>query len=143
MLIKINFENLKKLKNEQFYRYFVIKRFHFDEMLTKLIEIENLKKTKGRKYKLSVEERLMMTLVYWKEYYTFFQMSIKYKMSASSCFRNITWVENKLSDDKDYQFLKTKYKSKIEKKQEDLNEFQFYLIDSTEIEIERPTKKYS
>ncbi|BET39129.1 hypothetical protein [Spiroplasma ixodetis] len=67
-------------------------------------------------------------------------MSIKYKMSASSCFRNITWVENKLSDDKDYQFLK-KYKSKIEKKQEDLNEFQFYLIDSTEIEIERPNKK--
>ncbi|BET37560.1 hypothetical protein SAP269_01490 [Spiroplasma ixodetis] len=59
---------------------------------------------------------MMMTLVYWKEYYTFFQMSIKYKMSASSCFRNITWVENKLSDDKDYQFLKTKYKSKIEKK---------------------------
>ncbi|BET37928.1 transposase family protein [Spiroplasma ixodetis] len=84
---------------------------------------------------------MMMNLVYWKEYYTFFQMSIKYKMSASSCFRNITWVENKLSDDKDYQFLKTKYKSKIEKKQEDLNEFQFYLIDSTEIEIERPTKK--
>ncbi|BET37995.1 hypothetical protein [Spiroplasma ixodetis] len=62
-------------------------------------------------------------------------------MSASSCFRNITWAENKLSDDKYYQFLKTKYKSKIEKKQEDLNEFQFYLIDSTEIEIDRPTKK--
>ncbi|BET38957.1 hypothetical protein [Spiroplasma ixodetis] len=50
----MNFENLKKLKNEQFYRYFGIKRFHFDEMLTKLIEIENLKKTKDRKYKLSV-----------------------------------------------------------------------------------------
>ncbi|BET38366.1 hypothetical protein [Spiroplasma ixodetis] len=33
------------------------------------------------------------------------------------------------------------YKSKIKKKKEDLNEFQFYLIDSTEIEIERPTKK--
>ncbi|BET38490.1 hypothetical protein SAP269_10790 [Spiroplasma ixodetis] len=30
----MNFENLKKLKNEQFYRYFGIKRFHFDEMLT-------------------------------------------------------------------------------------------------------------
>ncbi|BET37512.1 hypothetical protein [Spiroplasma ixodetis] len=42
----MNFENLKKLKNEQFYRYFGIKRFHFDEMLTKLIEIENLKKVK-------------------------------------------------------------------------------------------------
>ncbi|BET38696.1 hypothetical protein [Spiroplasma ixodetis] len=42
----MNFENLKKLKNEQFYRYFGIKCFHFDEMLTKLIEIENLKKLK-------------------------------------------------------------------------------------------------
>ncbi|BET38837.1 hypothetical protein [Spiroplasma ixodetis] len=42
----MNFENLKKIKNEQFYRYFGIKRFHFDEMLTKLIEIENLKKLK-------------------------------------------------------------------------------------------------
>ncbi|BET38411.1 hypothetical protein [Spiroplasma ixodetis] len=42
----MNFENLKKLKNEQFYRYFGIKSFHFDEMLTKLIEIENLKKLK-------------------------------------------------------------------------------------------------
>ncbi|BET39345.1 hypothetical protein [Spiroplasma ixodetis] len=44
-------------------------------------------------------------------------MSIKYKMSASSCFRNITWVENKLSDNKDYQFLKTKNIEEIEKKQ--------------------------
>ncbi|WP_342266967.1 hypothetical protein [Spiroplasma endosymbiont of Villa modesta] len=26
------FENLKKLKNEEFYRYFGIKRFHFNEM---------------------------------------------------------------------------------------------------------------
>ena len=106
----MNFENLKKLKDDKFYRYFGIKRFNFDEMLEKLIKIENLEKTKGRKYKLSVEARLMLTLEYWKKHYTFFQMSIKYKMSASSCFLNITWVENKLSDDKDYQFLKTKYK---------------------------------
>ncbi|BET38249.1 hypothetical protein [Spiroplasma ixodetis] len=42
----MNFENLKKLKNEQFYRYFGIKSFNFDEILTKLIEIENLKKLK-------------------------------------------------------------------------------------------------
>ncbi|WP_339048391.1 transposase family protein [Spiroplasma endosymbiont of Colias croceus] len=135
------FENLKKLKNEEFYRYFGIKRFHFNEMLEKLIEIEKLEKNKGRKNKLSVEERLMMTLLYWKEYYTFFQMSIKSKMSPSSCFRNITWVENKVSNHKDYQFLKERYKLKIDKKQENSNEFQFYLIDSTEIEIERPTKK--
>ncbi|WP_342266219.1 transposase family protein [Spiroplasma endosymbiont of Villa modesta] len=115
------FENLKKLKNEEFYRYFGIKRFHFNEMLEKLIEIEKLEKTKGRKNKLSVEERLMMTLLYWKEYYTFFQMSIKSKMSPSSCFRNITWVENKLSNHKDYQFLKERYKLKIDKKQENSN----------------------
>ena len=37
-------------------------------MLEKLIEIEKLEKTKGRKNKFSVEERLMMTLEYWKEY---------------------------------------------------------------------------
>ncbi len=53
-------------------------------------------------------------------------------MSPSSCFRNITWVENKLSNHKDYQFLKERYKLKIDKKQENSNEFQFYLIDSTE-----------
>lgn len=135
------FENLKKLKNKEFYRYFGIKRFHFNEMLEKLIEIEKLEKIKGRKNKLTVEERLMMTLEYWKEYYTFFQMSIKYKISTSSCFRNINWIENTLSQHADYQSLKEKYKSKIDKKQENPNEFQFYLIDSTEIEIERPTKK--
>lgn len=137
----MDFENLKNLKNDKFYRYFGIKRFHFNEMLEKLIEIEKLEKNKGRKNKLSVEERLMMTLIYWKEYYTFFQMSIKCKMSPSSCFRNITWVENKLINHRDYQFLKERYKSKNDKKQENSNEFQFYLIDSTEIEIERPIKK--
>ncbi|BET39572.1 hypothetical protein [Spiroplasma ixodetis] len=42
-------------------------------------------------------------------------MSIKYKMSASSCFRNITWVENKLSDDKYYQFLKQNINQKLRK----------------------------
>lgn len=43
------FENLKKLKNKEFYRYFGIKRFHFNEMLEKLIEIEKLKKIKVEK----------------------------------------------------------------------------------------------
>ncbi|WP_339047194.1 MULTISPECIES: hypothetical protein [unclassified Spiroplasma] len=43
------FENLKKLKNEEFYRYFGIKRFHFNEMLEKLIEIEKLEKIKVEK----------------------------------------------------------------------------------------------
>lgn len=99
------FEHLKKLTNDKFYRYFGITRFHFNEMLEKLIEIEKLEKTKGRKNKLSIEERLMMTLEYWKEYYTFFQMSIKYKMSPSTCFRNITWVENRLNINIDYKIL--------------------------------------
>ncbi len=62
-------------------------------------------------------------------------------MNLASCFRNITWVENKLSNDRDYQFLKGKYKLKIEKKQKKSNEWQFYWIDFTKIEIQRPTKK--
>ncbi|WP_342265907.1 hypothetical protein [Spiroplasma endosymbiont of Villa modesta] len=80
------FENLKKLKNEEFYRYFGIKRFHFNEMLEKLIEIEKLEKNKGRKNKLSVEERLMMTLLYWKEYYTFFKWVLNLKWAHQVVF---------------------------------------------------------
>lgn len=58
------FENIKKLKNNEFYRYFGIKRFHFNQMLEKLLEIENHKKIRGRKNKLSVAEKLIMTLEY-------------------------------------------------------------------------------
>ncbi|WP_425377178.1 helix-turn-helix domain-containing protein [Spiroplasma endosymbiont of Aleiodes alternator] len=137
----MTFENIKKLKNNEFYRYFGVKRFHFNQMLEILLKIENHKKIRGRKNKLSVAEGLMMTLEYWKEYPTFFQMSIKYQISPSSCFRNINWIEDTLSQHVDYQSLKDKYKPKIEKNKEKLNQWKFYLIDATEIEIERPTKK--
>lgn len=38
--MNITFENIKKLKNNEFYRYFGIKRFHFNQILEKLLEIE-------------------------------------------------------------------------------------------------------
>ena len=120
---------------EKFRRLTGIKRTTFDVMASILNKAEaQLKVQGGKPNKLSIEDRLLMTLEYLREYRTFFHISRSYGISESTCYRNIRWVEDTLI--KDGQFSLPGRKSLLKSDVE----YELVLIDATETPIERPKK---
>ena len=48
----------------------------------------------GRPSKLSIEDQVLMTLEYWREYPTHFHIGVSWGLNESNVFRNIRKVEN-------------------------------------------------
>ena len=132
----MKFKNIKKLKETSFRRLTGVKRKTFDSMVEILREARLLKKARGGKPNhLSIEDCLMMTLEYLREYRTYFHISQSYGVSESACFRNIKWVEDTLIKDNMFALPGRKALLKSE------NEYEVILVDATESPIERPKKK--
>ncbi|WP_338977723.1 transposase family protein [Spiroplasma endosymbiont of Panzeria rudis] len=87
---------LEKYKDDkEFYNLVGIKPQTFHKMVEILKITESKQKYYGgRKNKLVIEERLLMTLEYWKEYSSYRLIAKRYNISHTSCIRNIFWIEN-------------------------------------------------
>ena len=134
----MKYEQIEKESEEGFRRLTGIKRRTFDVMILILRGAELLLKAKGGKPNtLIIEDRLLMTLEYLREYRTYFHISRSYGISESSCYRNIRWVENTLIKDGKFSLpgRKALLKSDVE--------YEVVLIDATETPIERPKKNKS
>jgi hypothetical protein len=84
------FEELSGLQDTEFKRLTGVQRPTFERMLAILKTGELLQKARGgRPNHLSLENRLLMTLCYWREYRTYFHIGVDFKVSESACFRNI------------------------------------------------------
>lgn len=92
------------------------------------------KKNAGRKPTLSIEDQLLMTLMYWREYRTQFHIGIDYGISESRVCRIIQKIENILSTSKKFELPKKKKGSSGKMS------FEVVLVDATESPIERPKK---
>jgi hypothetical protein len=67
-----------------------VKRTTFDKMVQILQQADKAKKIKGgRKYKLSLEDMLLMALEYMREYRTYFHISQSYGVSESSAYKAV------------------------------------------------------
>jgi hypothetical protein len=78
----MKFETVKALHNEKFRRLAGVKRTTFNKMILILSQSDKAKKVKGgRKNKLSIEDMLLMTLEYIREYRTYFHISQSYNIS--------------------------------------------------------------
>ena len=131
----IKFEQIKDESEEGFRRLTGIKRTTFAVMLGIVRQAEIAMKAQGGKpNKLAIENRLLMTLEYLREYRTYFHISRSYGISESACYRNIRWVEDTLIKDK--QFSLPGRKSLLKRDME----YELILIDATETPIERPKK---
>lgn len=131
----MKFEQIKEEPLDGFRRLTGIKRTSFDVMINILREGESVLKAQGGKpNKLSIEDRLLMTLEYLREYRTYFHISRSYGISESTCYRNIRWVEDTLIKDGQFSLpgRKALLKSDVE--------YEVVLIDATESPIERPQK---
>lgn len=133
--IAMKFENLVKLSGKQFRRITGIKRKTFDRMVEIVKEAEKIKKAKGgRPNRLTVENRILMTLEYLREYRTYLHIAASYGLSESNTFENIRWIENVLIKSKEFSLPGKKALLKSD------NEIEVVLIDATESPIERPKK---
>jgi len=95
------------------------------------------KKNAGRKPTLSIEDQLLMTLMYWREYRTQFHIGTDYGISESRVCRIIKKIEDILSASKKFKLPKKKKRSSGKMS------FEVVLVDATETPIERPKKNSS
>ena len=123
------------LSDEQFRRLTGIKVETFRRMIEILREADREKKKKGgRKNKLCIEDQLLMTLEYLREYRTYFHIGNSYGISESSTYKCIKWVEDTLTKHSDFHLPGKKELQKSDA------EYEVILIDVTENQIERPKK---
>lgn len=127
-------EQAKKLNDSQFKRYFGIERTTYQHILEILQEayIEQHKKG-GRKAKISLENKLMITLNYYREYRSQFHLAQDFGITESAVCKAIQWVESILIDHKDFALPSKKALWQDP-------EIETILIDATEVPMERPKK---
>lgn len=135
----MKFKNLKQLSKEKFRRITGVKPATFDKMVeivkNAFIEKKKLQKAPGgRKAILSIEDRILMTLEYLREYRTYAHIGVSYGLSETRVFENIRLIENILIKSKEFRLPGRKALLKSD------NEFEVVLIDATESPIERPKK---
>ncbi|AIK96715.1 transposase [Candidatus Paracaedibacter acanthamoebae] len=126
------------LDKEKFRRLTGIKRTTFNRMIEILREATQLKKKKGgRNTKLCIEDMLLMTLEYLKEYRTYFHISQSYGVSESTAYKAVRWIEDSLIKHPDFALPGRKELLKSDVK------YEMVLVDATESPIERPKKSKS
>lgn len=126
---------IANLEAEAFRRLTGVKRSTFEKMIELLRQAHQAKQARGgRRPKLSIEEKLLMTLEYLREYRTYFHISKSYGLSESSTYKIIRWVEEELIKSKAFSLpgRKALLKSDIE--------YETVLVDATETPIQRPPK---
>lgn len=132
----MKFETVKELDEEKFRRLTGVKRTTFDRMVEILEQAFKDRATnRGRKKKLSIENMLLMTLEYIREYRTYFHISQSYSVSESNAYKTVKWVEDTLIKYPDFALPGRKALLKNDR------EFEVVLVDASESPIERPKKR--
>ena len=130
------YRKIKKLEGTEFRRLTGVKPETFLEMVSILKQAESVRMSRGGKpNRLSIEDRLLMSLEYLREYRTYFHLGKSYDLSESACYRSCRWVEDTLIKSSKFSLpgKKALLKSDVE--------FEVILIDAAESPIERPKKK--
>jgi hypothetical protein len=129
--------SVKKLRDKDFRRMVGVKRSTFELMLLAITEYEVLHRKhlkRGRPPKLTVENKLLMMLMYYREYRTFFHTAGSYGISEGQCFRIIVKLESILIQS---GLFRLPGKKALLPSQHD---WEVVLIDVSESSVERPKK---
>jgi hypothetical protein len=131
----MRYNQIEDLKDEKFRRLTGVKKLTFEQMLEIIRVSDKKKKAKGgRKNKLSLEDQLLLTLEYLREYRTYFHISKSYGISESAAYKTVRWIEDTLIKHPDFALpgRKSLLKSDVE--------YAVVLVDAAESPIERPKK---
>ncbi len=127
----MRYETAQNLTNEEFKRSTGVSRSLFRQMLAVL---QKDMRDFGRPPKLSREDQLLLTLMYWREYRTEFHIGITYGVSEATVCRTIQKVENVLMHSGQFRLPGRKALQGSD------TLIEVILIDGTEQPIERPKK---
>ena len=128
----MRYEQLTRYSDSEFKRLVGVPRLLFKEMVEVLNHAEGLKRKSGRPHTLSLEDQLLLTLNYLRNYPTQLELSAHYHIAESNVNRTIKKVEDALMTSR--RFTLPKRKSLEDE------EFNWVIIDVTETPIERPKK---
>jgi len=125
----------QSLSNKHFKRRFGVTRKTFKQILETLTPDWRPVPMPGAKPKLWLEERLLVTLEYWREYRTYFHIATSWGVSESTICRIVHWVEDALLRSQRFH---------LPGKKALLRGFgrpQVVVMDVTETPIERPKRR--
>lgn len=131
----MGYDQLKDLKPADFRRYCGLQRQTFDQLVNDLRPHLPKARQRGGQPSFSAEDQLLITLEYWREYRTFFHLSVSWGTSEATICRTVRRVEDRLAQ-LGYAHLRGK---KALQEDGDL-EGKLVAIDVSESPIERPQK---
>ena len=124
----MRYKKLAKMKDGKFKRTVGIPRELFEILVETLRpSYEERRKLGGRKPNLNIEDTLLMTLTYYRDYPTFFKLGMMFNLDESNAYRWVKWCDNKLEE---------ALSGVIDIR--DLDENSEQLVDVTECTIQRP-----
>ena len=134
----MRYEKIRKLPDVKFRRLTGVKPKTFEKMLEVLTYAErSVRRRGGKASDISLPDRLLMTLEYWREYRTYFHISQSYGLSEGQCYNIIRWVEDSLIKSGEFSLPGKKALLKSDM------QFEVVMIDATESPCERPKKNRS
>ena len=132
----MKYEKMRNYGEGKFRRITGLRRRTFNKIVCILMSAETARRSKGGpKPSLKVEDMLLATLEYWREYRTYAHISVEYELSESQIFRIVKWVENIVI--RDGTFSLPGKKALLERK----TDYEAILLDATESPVERPKKQ--
>jgi hypothetical protein len=135
----MKWQRVQNLSESKFRRIVGVKRTTFNKMLEIVRSAAAKKRAEakgpgGRPPKISIENRLLMSLEYLREYRTYANIGISYGLCESKAWASIKWIEDVLIKSKEFSLPGRKALMKSD------HEYEVVLIDATESPIERPKK---
>lgn len=131
----MRWKNTQNLPSKQFRRVTGVKKMTFKKLVDLLKPKWTLRrKAGGPKPKLILEDQLLLTLSYWRNYGTFLETGTKFGVSESVAFNICRWVENNLKNEKSLH-LPGKKALLLGKEK-----YEVVVFDVTECAIEKPKR---
>lgn len=130
----MTYRNVKKLKSSDFKRLCGVHLETFNQMVAIVKKAETSRQKTGRPSKLKIEDQILMTLEYWREYRTYFHLGSSWGINESTAYRIIKKVENILIQAKE---LRLPGKKRLI---QDDCQLETVVVDVSETPIERPKK---
>jgi Helix-turn-helix of DDE superfamily endonuclease len=130
----MSYEQVKNLKAPEFKRLCGVTPETFTQMVKVVAAEKVLAKKTGRPSKLSIEDQVLMTLEYWREYRTHFHMSVSWGLDEANVRKNISKIENILIKSGLFRLDGKRQAIELDSEEE------IVVVDVAEHEIERPKK---
>ena len=131
----MNYETIQGYSDKQFRRITGVKRQTFEKMIEILSVAQKAKLSKGGlKPKVCLEDMLLASLEYWREYRTYAHIAASYDIHESNIYHAIKWIEYTLIRDGSFSLPGKKALLKTDM------EYEVVLVDATETPIERPKR---